>query len=111
MTLGEKLRADQDVALAAPHFLERLPKRRALARDVAIDPDNTRPGEKPRDRFFNPLRAAARRPQIGVAASRAVAGHRVLRTAVMAAQAPVGGMQHESRGAARAAGRPSARIA
>src|SRR6185503_20535153 len=87
MALGEQLRADEDVTVAAPDVFERLPQRRAPACYVAIDSHHARAGEEPCDRFLDALRAAAHRAQVGVAAGRAVARHRVLRTAVVAPQA------------------------
>jgi hypothetical protein len=109
--LGEQLRANEDVGVAPADVFERLRERRAPPRDVAVDPYDPRRGKEAGDRFLDPLGAAADRTQVGIPAGWAEARHRVLRAAMVAAQAPIRGVQHESRRAARAARGPAAGLA
>src|SRR5690606_33555875 len=78
---------------------------------VAIHPHDAGAGEALGERLLDALGAAAERPQVDVAASRAGARNRRLGAAVVAAKAPVGGVHDKPHGAALAAGRPTAGLA
>src|SRR4051812_3512626 len=62
MALGEQLRADQDVAFAAPQSLEGAHERIAPAGAVAVDAPDACAGEEPREGLFPPPGAAGPPP-------------------------------------------------
>ena len=111
VALGEQLRADQDVGLAARDALQRARELAAAARAVAVDAHDARLREARGERFLDALRAAAHRLQVEVAAGRAGARDGAFRAAVVAAQPAVGLVQHHARRAARATGGPAAGVA
>jgi len=83
VSLGEQLRANQDVAFAAPQPLERAHELGAPACAVTIDAHDARAGKACRERLLHALCAAAHRFEVHVAAGRARARDAFLRTAVM----------------------------
>jgi hypothetical protein len=68
-------------------------------------------GKALRERFLDTLGAASHGLQVDIAARGAGARDGALRAAMVAAQAPVGGVQDHAGAAALAAGGPSARLA
>src|SRR4029079_12164891 len=104
---------DQDVSFPAPDALQRARELLPASRAVAVDADDARGREARCERLLDALRAASHRLEIHMAADRTGARNRLLRAAVMAAQAApsIGGVQHHARGAAPAAGGPAARFA
>jgi hypothetical protein len=61
MSLGEELRADEDVGLAAPDAFQRTHEVGPAACAVAVDAHDPRPGESLGERLFHALRAASHR--------------------------------------------------
>src|SRR4029453_5966870 len=96
VALGEQLRADQDVSLAAPDALQRARELLPAPRAVPVDADDARLREARCERLLDALRAAAHGLEIHIAAGRTGARNRVLRATVMAAQAAASasGVQH-----------------
>ena len=79
VALGEQLRADQDVAFAAPDAFQRARELAAAPRAVAVDAHDARAGKARGQRLLDALRAAPHRLQVDVAAGRAGARDRALR--------------------------------
>ena len=111
MSLGEQLRADQNIGFAALDALQRARKLCAAPRTVAIDAHDARAGKRRGERLFDALRAAPHRLQVDVAAAGAGAGNGAFCAAVMAAQRAAHLMHHHARGAASAARSPAAGLA
>src|SRR5258708_22377398 len=111
MAFCEELCANQDIALAAPDLDQGARELGAPARAVAVDAHDARFREARGERLFHALRAAAHGLEIHIAAGRARARNGLLRAAMVAVQASIGGMQHEPPGAARAARIPAAGVA
>ncbi len=108
VALGQHLRADQDVRLAAMDAFEhRFPLLAAFDR-VTVHTQDARLREPRLQPYFKALRAAAEGMNILVAASRAGFRHAALESAVMAAQAAIGQVEDEIGGAALAARHPAA---
>ena len=111
VALGDHLRADQDVDVAAVHRVERFLCAALPARGIGVDAQDARLREQRLQAFLDALRAAAERLQIDIAAGRAGVRDAQFQAAVMAAQAPLRPVQHHERRAARAVADPPARLA
>jgi hypothetical protein len=108
VALGQHLRADQDVGLA-PWMGRAAPASADACARLSRSTRSTRAcGKQLGQRFLQPLRAAAEGLDVLVAAARAGTRHRLLRAAVVAAQAAVHQVHHQVGRAAGAAADPAA---
>ena len=94
MALGQHLGTDQNIRFTAVNaFQHGLPLLAAFHR-VAVDAQNTRFRKLFLQPAFKTLRAAAKGKNVLIAAGWAGTRHMPFKAAVVAAQAPVGQMQH-----------------
>ena len=94
MALGQHLGANQNVGLASVNaFQHGLPLLTAFHR-VAVDAQNTRCRKLLLQPALKALRTAAKGKNVLIAAGWAGTRHMPFKAAVVAAQAPVGQMQH-----------------
>jgi hypothetical protein len=108
VALGHHLGADQDVGLAVADLLEQGVPLAAGACRVPVDAQHPGGGEAFGEGLFEALGAAAEGLDVLVAAVGAGQRDAGLEAAVVAAQAPVGQVQHHVGGAVRAAADPAA---
>ena len=107
MSLGQHLRADQNIGLAAMDLRQyRLPLAAGFHR-VTVNPNNARIREFLLQPAFNALRAAAEGMDVLVATGRAGARHAVFVAAMVTAQTLVGHVQHQIGGTTAATRHPA----
>ena len=108
MTLGNHLRAHQDVHLAGMHAGQLGLQRSLESRGVRVDARHPRPRQGHGQLLFEALGAAAHRLDVGIAAVRACARHPHGESAVVASKRPVHAVEHAPGAAMGATALPAA---
>src|SRR3546814_10207587 len=83
MSLGETLRADQDIALARPHVVEQPLEFVETSETIRVEPFDALARIAIGERLLDAFGSVAERHQFGRAARRTTVRHRLLRAAVM----------------------------